>query len=320
MNLARARNVQYISLQRIFDDARYPIRAACLFLVLALVLAALNFEANASAKIIPEDYIHDPIFAIDYRPSEIHFPSAPNDIYKCTDLKEPRSILFLYGKVSRGNIRFYFVYGWLEAEMDDDKGTKYWEEEHDRGIIVVVSPDGCQDISAGYAWTTDKTYSQEAEKIGITDEIATALLYDAFDREVRAFGGKEKFLRRLSAAGVDESGLPEQIQNKLSVLRAAGENADEVSLLKWLDNADPERDARSALEKHDFRLRAVYGYALIVPGVDTSSYGQYEKKYGFNPIMGTSDVRRSAEHARLNKRAYDYALRYNRTILKNAPK
>lgn len=108
----------------------------------------------------------------------------------------------------------------------------------------------------------------------------------------------------------------------------AEERADAIALLKWLNDADPVKDAHKAIEKGDCRLRAVYGEALEVPGFDFSkgynqelsgTYNYFRTKYGLNPIEGTSDVLFGAEHARLNKRAYEYALEYNRIILKHAP-
>jgi hypothetical protein len=95
----------------------------------------------------------------------------------------------------------------------------------------------------------------------------------------------------------------------------------QVAKLKWLDTANPIEDAQRALEKHDIRLKAVYGYALTVPGInDKEKYSIYENKFGFDPIDGASDNLQSEEHSRLNQRAYDYALKYNSVILKNVPK
>ena len=42
-----------------------------------------------------------------------------------------------------------------------------------------------------------------------------ALLSDAVDREVNAFGGARSFLRKLSLAHVDETNLPTPLRKKL---------------------------------------------------------------------------------------------------------
>ena len=90
---------------------------------------------------------------------------------------------------------------------------------------------------------------------------------------------------------------------------------DFVEKLKWLESANPELDAKNAIDRSDFRLRAIYGYVLIVPGVGQGDYDEYKKIFGFNPIEGTSDSLVSAEHARLNQLASEYAFRYNKVIL-----
>ena len=90
---------------------------------------------------------------------------------------------------------------------------------------------------------------------------------------------------------------------------------DLVEKLRWIESANPDLDARQAIKRKDFRLRAIYGYSLIVPGVEQTNYDEYQKKYGFNPIEGTSDSLVNAEHARLNQLAYRYAEKYNEVIL-----
>jgi len=96
---------------------------------------------------------------------------------------------------------------------------------------------------------------------------------------------------------------------------AQGNKGDPVEELKWLESANPELDAKRAIDRKDFRLRAVYGYVLSVPGVDQRNYDEYKKTFGFNPIEGTSDSLISPEHARLNQLASEYAFRYNKVIL-----
>ena len=96
----------------------------------------------------------------------------------------------------------------------------------------------------------------------------------------------------------------------------AGEvSPDPVEKLKWLESANPEMDAKKAIAEKDFRLRAIYGYVLMIPGVNQEDWIEYEKTYGLNPIEGTSDSLINEEHARLQKLASEYALKYNKVIL-----
>ena len=95
---------------------------------------------------------------------------------------------------------------------------------------------------------------------------------------------------------------------------------DPVKQLKWLETANPENDAKKAIEEKDFRLRATYGYVLEIPGVDPKDWVEYEKTYGVNPIEGTSDSLINKEHMRLSKLAHEYAAKYNKVILKHKKK
>ncbi len=99
-----------------------------------------------------------------------------------------------------------------------------------------------------------------------------------------------------------------------------GQGIDNASELKWLDNANPVQDAEKAILEGDFRLRAIYGYSLIVPGIEQDEYDEYEKKLGFNPIAGTSDSLANSEHARLQQAASVYCLKYNNVLLKAVSK
>lgn len=87
-----------------------------------------------------------------------------------------------------------------------------------------------------------------------------------------------------------------------------------VEQLRWLYKADPGKDAKQAIAKGDFRLVAVYGYTLIIPGLN-GDLSKYEKLYGIRVIEGTSDVMQNEEHGKLNALASEYAKKYNRIIL-----
>lgn len=91
---------------------------------------------------------------------------------------------------------------------------------------------------------------------------------------------------------------------------------DPVEQLRWLYKANPEKDAKEAIAQGDVRLRAVYGYTLVVPGIK-GDYTKYKETYGLNPIEGTSDFIQNEEHGKLIKLATKYAEKYNRIILKH---
>jgi len=101
----------------------------------------------------------------------------------------------------------------------------------------------------------------------------------------------------------------------LSIPVFASDSSSKIDKLRWLEEANPIQDARQASNQGDHRLRAVYGYTLVIPGVNEKEHAEYRNKYGVNPIEGTSDSLINDEHARLNKLAYDYAMQYNKIII-----
>ena len=106
----------------------------------------------------------------------------------------------------------------------------------------------------------------------------------------------------------------------LAALTACGSTQDSASVtkLRWVEHADAVADAAKALSLGDHRLVGVYGYTLIVPGIDSAKQSSYVTRYGVRALEGTSDALESATHAALVNKAKEYALRYNSYILAHA--
>ena len=90
---------------------------------------------------------------------------------------------------------------------------------------------------------------------------------------------------------------------------------NQIKAMRWLDKANPIADADNAIAHGDHRLRGVYGLTLSIPGTDPNLKIELERRYGVNPIEGTSDNRINQEHARLIELAHNYASTYNRRII-----
>ena len=93
----------------------------------------------------------------------------------------------------------------------------------------------------------------------------------------------------------------------------------DCSFLVSLRVDDAERDANASILAKDFRLLAVYGYSLEVPGLYYFDYYAARDRGELRPIECTSDGIVSARHMRLNEDAYDYATRYNAVVLRQRP-
>ena len=86
-----------------------------------------------------------------------------------------------------------------------------------------------------------------------------------------------------------------------------------VRTLKNLINADPVKDADSAMAVQDYRLIAVSGYAPIVPATKPV-FDRYMKGFcDYRVIPFTSDAS-GADTWRLNEAATKYAERYNQRL------
>src|SRR5689334_25341304 len=92
-------------------------------------------------------------------------------------------------------------------------------------------------------------------------------------------------------------------------------HTDPVQLLRWVEGADPVKDAARALKEKDFKLLAVYGYTWTIPGVAETDRCDYRERYGMKLIEGTSDALVNPEHGRLVELTIKYATTYNRHLV-----
>ena len=85
-----------------------------------------------------------------------------------------------------------------------------------------------------------------------------------------------------------------------------------------VDASRAQSDADVAAARGDFRLMAIQGYSLDVPGTDLRP-DVAQDDYGLRIIEGGTDAYRSDEERRVNEAAYEYATDYNRRILQLKP-
>jgi hypothetical protein len=89
--------------------------------------------------------------------------------------------------------------------------------------------------------------------------------------------------------------------------------AENFDAMKSLDLANAEADARRAYALKDYRLLAINGFTLEVPG--TSDTDAARSRYGVKIIEGTSDALCSTEQGNLIKKSRAYAEKYNQTMI-----
>src|SRR5574340_673098 len=104
------------------------------------------------------------------------------------------------------------------------------------------------------------------------------------------------------------------------VLSDATDGKEIIESLRWVENADPIKNANHAIETKDYRFLGIAGRGVAVPGLPDGLYWEYTKKYGINVIKGTSDNVWGEEHLRLIRLATKYAETYNKKMLEHLAK
>ena len=87
-----------------------------------------------------------------------------------------------------------------------------------------------------------------------------------------------------------------------------------IEKLKWLETADPQQDAKQAIEAGDLRLLGLATRNISIPGIDQADHDKYQQACGVKLMDGISDVVRSDAHLGLMQKARRYALEYNSLI------
>jgi hypothetical protein len=90
-----------------------------------------------------------------------------------------------------------------------------------------------------------------------------------------------------------------------------------AATLAKLNLENPLEDLRTNLKRGDKRFIGINGYTCDAPGViDADQRIVNSPKFGLNCLDGTSDVVGSEDHFRLIQKATDYAIIYNKELLR----
>jgi hypothetical protein len=97
----------------------------------------------------------------------------------------------------------------------------------------------------------------------------------------------------------------------------SGNEQDFRTGLDVLAKAEVAADVAAAKHRGDKRLIGIFGYALEIPGRETSST-TLPAGYSVTPIKGTSDAITSPTQERFQSRLRKYAALYNKGLLEGA--
>ena len=89
----------------------------------------------------------------------------------------------------------------------------------------------------------------------------------------------------------------------------------EVKLLSWVYRADVHKDTHEAIANGDYRLLAIPGRGLMIPGVDPAERADAKALCRIRYMTGMGDTLKGEEHRKLWKKARAYAEAYNKIML-----
>jgi hypothetical protein len=174
-----------------------------------LFLFLISFSATLNAQ--TSSTMDDPLFGIQYSHREVKFEHLPPALLrKCSDLKDRYVASWVYAHTKSADNEYFIVSG-LMPDYDQRTGKPTGTASPDvTGIIVSVRGSHCNlETQDSFYWRTD------SPEWKLPDVVQRALAADALRRYSTAFGGKEKFLKRLQSDGVNVEELAPALRQQV---------------------------------------------------------------------------------------------------------
>ena len=96
---------------------------------------------------------------------------------------------------------------------------------------------------------------------------------------------------------------------------AQQETTSPIGALSWLEQVDVDTDIAHALSENDFRLWAIAGRGMKIPGLSDEQITQAETQCQTRMMPGMGDVITDPEHKKWWNKGRDYAKSYNQRML-----
>ncbi len=90
-----------------------------------------------------------------------------------------------------------------------------------------------------------------------------------------------------------------------------------IALLTWLDSANAENDAQTAVAQGQLSLLSMGGRGGALPGISLEKIEYYTDKCGVSNVPGATDVVRGDVHLKYLQRAREYAESYNKIVVRH---
>ena len=96
---------------------------------------------------------------------------------------------------------------------------------------------------------------------------------------------------------------------------AVEEEVSPIATLNWLAQADVEADVANALSENDYRLWAIAGRGMKIPGLTDEQITQAQSQCQTRMMPGMGDVIADPEHKKWWNKGRDYAKEYNQRMV-----
>lgn len=165
-------------------------------------LALVLVTAGTSVASEPE-LMEDPIFGIQYKPSEAVFEKAPAEITKSCALEFMLN-LWVYARWKAKDSDYMLVSGFLEIEADEFRAAGQVPpiEPHLTGIVVALSNGQCRSGVPEAALVGEVVETRKGKSVFLPEQARRELSNDLLRRYAKAFGGQERFLKRIKYPNV----------------------------------------------------------------------------------------------------------------------
>jgi hypothetical protein len=176
--------------------------------VLAFV-SVMTVSTMATARHLMED----PLFGITYDAHIVNFQPIPASLLmRCPDLKAEYVRGWIYGRLKTADSEYFLVSGLMTYRRGGGKGAPDIAPDESGGLAVAVRGQKCLVDQADYFLTQTANPAAGATSITVPRSILDGILEDAFERYVKAFGGKEKFLKQVTPDAIGPHIVREELE------------------------------------------------------------------------------------------------------------
>jgi hypothetical protein len=173
-----------------------------------VLLSVVTLPTLATAQHLMED----PLFGITYDTHEVNFHPIPQLLQThCSYLKAHYVRGWIYGHFKTDDSEYFLVSG-LMAYHGGSNVTSNIAPDESGGLAVALREQKCLVDQADYFLTQRANPAARTATITASRPVLDGILKDAFERYVKAFGGRENFLKRVTPEAIGPQIVLEELK------------------------------------------------------------------------------------------------------------